>query len=283
MVSSADGKVILSVENGDILIFHIDLTSSSCSDSCFRQTKFASFQRQLNLYGFRRITQGRDKGGYYHELFLRGRSLLALKMQRTKVKGTGARKASSPETEPNFYAMPFVFDDSKPRRKAPPAVAPVASPSATMPTPAAAVVASPLGSTSPSSSRRLDNLLAGISKVSPPSYATAPKPISDSVARAAILRLNSPSSLEGRPLLPTSRLALALPESRLDVMSQMMASSARLERLREANRLSLTHSALQQQPSSFLGESSLLPASTQRGPLHLNALNMPCTCAVPAF
>ena len=31
-------------------------------------SKVASFQRQLNLYGFQRITQGPDKGCYYHEL-----------------------------------------------------------------------------------------------------------------------------------------------------------------------------------------------------------------------
>lgn len=36
----------------------------------FKLSKIASFQRQLNLYGFQRITRGRDKGGYYHEVSL---------------------------------------------------------------------------------------------------------------------------------------------------------------------------------------------------------------------
>mmetsp|Transcript_14664 Transcript_14664/g.19140 ORF Transcript_14664/g.19140 Transcript_14664/m.19140 type:complete len:487 (-) Transcript_14664:371-1831(-) len=72
----------------------------------FRQTKITSFQRQLNLYGFRRITQGPDSGAYYHELFLRGRPNLCARMVRTKVKGTGHKQASDATSEPNFYAMP---------------------------------------------------------------------------------------------------------------------------------------------------------------------------------
>eukprot|EP00563_Minutocellus_polymorphus_P019694 CAMPEP_0197719070 /NCGR_PEP_ID=MMETSP1434-20131217/2971_1 /TAXON_ID=265543 /ORGANISM="Minutocellus polymorphus, Strain CCMP3303" /LENGTH=394 /DNA_ID=CAMNT_0043303783 /DNA_START=124 /DNA_END=1308 /DNA_ORIENTATION=+ len=78
----------------------------------FNQGKFASFQRQLNLYGYKRLTRGPDTGSYYNELFLKGRPFLAQDIQRTKVKGNGARAASNPEAEPNFYAMPTLDDAS---------------------------------------------------------------------------------------------------------------------------------------------------------------------------
>ncbi len=71
----------------------------------FDQKKYASFQRQLNLYGFNRITAGPDKGSYYHELFLRSKKILCRGIHRIKVKGTGTRMASNPEQEPNFYKM----------------------------------------------------------------------------------------------------------------------------------------------------------------------------------
>jgi hypothetical protein len=71
----------------------------------FRQTKLTSFQRQLNLYGFQRLTRGSDSGGYYHERFLRGKEFLCKHMVRTKVKGTKFKAASSPDQEPDLYKM----------------------------------------------------------------------------------------------------------------------------------------------------------------------------------
>jgi len=71
----------------------------------FKQSKFPSFQRQLNLYGFQRLTKGEDKGGYYHELFLRNKVFLAHRINRMRVKGTGVRARSNPDMEPNFYSM----------------------------------------------------------------------------------------------------------------------------------------------------------------------------------
>ena len=44
---------------------------SSLMSAYFKQAKFKSFQRQLNLWGFTRITDGADAGAYNHKHFLR--------------------------------------------------------------------------------------------------------------------------------------------------------------------------------------------------------------------
>jgi len=85
----------------------------------FRQTRMSSFQRQLSLYGFLRLTRkGEDHGGYYHELFLRGMPHLCHRMQRTRIKGYWVRQSSSPETEPDFSKMSVVGTSSTDRSTA---------------------------------------------------------------------------------------------------------------------------------------------------------------------
>jgi HSF-type DNA-binding len=68
----------------------------------FNQTKYSSFQRQLHMYNFQRITAGCDKGAYHHPFFQRGRPQIALRMQRTRVNGKGTRRPGNPEAEPHF-------------------------------------------------------------------------------------------------------------------------------------------------------------------------------------
>lgn len=80
----------------------------------FRQSKITSFQRQLNLYGFHRLTSGPDKGGYYHERFLRGKPEYCKSMLRVRIKGKGSKTPSNPAVEPNFYKMCPVNSFSRP-------------------------------------------------------------------------------------------------------------------------------------------------------------------------
>lgn len=81
----------------------------------FKQSQLKnSFHRQLNLYGFTRILgPGPDKGGYYHEKCLRGRSHLCTHIMRMITKGPRPRYSYDPNTEPNFFTMKPVPKDKQ--------------------------------------------------------------------------------------------------------------------------------------------------------------------------
>eukprot|EP00815_Leptocylindrus_aporus_P008039 CAMPEP_0116053138 /NCGR_PEP_ID=MMETSP0322-20121206/2001_1 /TAXON_ID=163516 /ORGANISM="Leptocylindrus danicus var. apora, Strain B651" /LENGTH=401 /DNA_ID=CAMNT_0003536229 /DNA_START=571 /DNA_END=1776 /DNA_ORIENTATION=- len=80
-------------------------------------SKYASFQRQLNLYGFRRIHEGPDSGGYWHRRFLRGRRDLVLMLKRRSTSAERRRLQEKADREEEaasgevmdpakFYKMP---------------------------------------------------------------------------------------------------------------------------------------------------------------------------------
>lgn len=70
----------------------------------FNGSKYSSFVRQLNLYGFTRITIGPDKGAVYHPCFVRNQTHMVKRMIRRRIKGTKTRKPIDFDTQPNFYA-----------------------------------------------------------------------------------------------------------------------------------------------------------------------------------
>jgi len=73
---------------------------------------YCSFQRQLNRYDFKSITKygSRDRGAYYHELFLRSRPDLCRLIRGKRYKGNKYKPLSSPEDEPCFYSYPPCYD-----------------------------------------------------------------------------------------------------------------------------------------------------------------------------
>jgi len=80
---SADGKEF-SIRNSGAFVKRI-------MPRFFSQTKYASFQRQLNLYGFQRNRKSKHSC-YHHDYFVRGQKQLLVNMVRCKIKGTGPKR-----------------------------------------------------------------------------------------------------------------------------------------------------------------------------------------------
>eukprot|EP00526_Cylindrotheca_closterium_P009350 CAMPEP_0113609668 /NCGR_PEP_ID=MMETSP0017_2-20120614/4618_1 /TAXON_ID=2856 /ORGANISM="Cylindrotheca closterium" /LENGTH=426 /DNA_ID=CAMNT_0000518509 /DNA_START=19 /DNA_END=1299 /DNA_ORIENTATION=- /assembly_acc=CAM_ASM_000147 len=69
----------------------------------FKATKFTSFTRKLNRWGFTRVTRGPEMGSYYHKLFLRDESNLCLRMSSH----SSSKFQEQQQLMPNPMGMPF--------------------------------------------------------------------------------------------------------------------------------------------------------------------------------
>jgi hypothetical protein len=65
----------------------------------FRQSRYNSFKRQLNLYDFMLINSGPHRGGYYHKSFIKNRPDLCRNMRRVAVKVPGSNQGTIPDVE----------------------------------------------------------------------------------------------------------------------------------------------------------------------------------------
>lgn len=79
------------------------------------QHRWNSFCRQLNMYGFLKVSSGIDEGAFYHSLFLRNHEHLTRFMRRVGKQSASCTSALSIANvnrmvgqDPSFYTMPFV-------------------------------------------------------------------------------------------------------------------------------------------------------------------------------
>lgn len=63
-------------------IYDMDSFSENVLLNYFRHQKYSSFQRQLNLYGFHKISKGPETGAYAHDCFIRDKPQLLMGVRR---------------------------------------------------------------------------------------------------------------------------------------------------------------------------------------------------------
>lgn len=87
LINTTDSDIVRWEEHGKAFrIVDAEIFAEQVLPKYFRHSKLTSFQRQLNLYGFRRITKGEDQGSYYHAKFQRGKPSSVSEIRRLQGK-----------------------------------------------------------------------------------------------------------------------------------------------------------------------------------------------------
>ncbi|OEU12877.1 hypothetical protein FRACYDRAFT_191328, partial [Fragilariopsis cylindrus CCMP1102] len=86
MLEEAEAKghshIVSWIQGGRSFRIHQEKMMIPILKSYFCQTKYKSFLRQLQTYGFTRVTRGDLKGIVSHPLLIRGKRFLCLRMKR---------------------------------------------------------------------------------------------------------------------------------------------------------------------------------------------------------
>ncbi|CAJ1970474.1 unnamed protein product [Cylindrotheca closterium] len=99
----------------------------------FRHGRYASFIRQVNGWGFRRIQSGPDFSSYYHESFVRDSPESCRRMRRPTIQELADRKNADFDSTPNFCLPPAVQQPSKDEKNIEKAAAAALPPSSEAP------------------------------------------------------------------------------------------------------------------------------------------------------
>lgn len=88
--NEANADVISWLPHGKgFVIFKKKKFASDILPQYFKQSKYTSFTRKLNRWGFTRVTRGPETGAYYHKYFQRGEMRMLMQMSCTPLKGSG--------------------------------------------------------------------------------------------------------------------------------------------------------------------------------------------------
>ena len=85
--SNSAKDVVSWISEGGFMVHNKELFETLFLPKYFHQTKIRSFQRQLNIYGFKRIEHGKYEGGYQNKFFIRGPPHLIERIERVPIKG----------------------------------------------------------------------------------------------------------------------------------------------------------------------------------------------------
>ena len=102
-VQSGKGDIISFLPHGRAFAVHKPKEFlSQIMPKCFGTgtPRFNTFLKQLNLYGFKRITEGRDKGGYFHPNFIKGQRSRCRMIKRKKTDSKPSKSAAASSSKP---------------------------------------------------------------------------------------------------------------------------------------------------------------------------------------